>query len=137
MERGSTGSYPILILLNAGCALIRLVRRCGTRSATGTPLRQMTKDSLEFSTVASRLEKFVFASWTFTVFMLELLVQLVLCVNAFVDRALPSGNFHRHGESLPHSYETPLRMKSVGEALAIGRTFKESPKKCLRPLETR
>ncbi len=26
-------------------------------------------------------------------------------------------------------------MKSVGEAMAIGRTFKESPKKCLRSLE--
>ena len=28
-------------------------------------------------------------------------------------------------------------MKSVGEAMAIGRTFKESLQKCLRPLETR
>jgi len=26
-------------------------------------------------------------------------------------------------------------MKSVGEAMAIGRKFKESPKKCLRSLE--
>ncbi len=29
------------------------------------------------------------------------------------------------------------QMKSVGEAMAIGRTFKESPQKCLRSLETR
>ena len=28
-------------------------------------------------------------------------------------------------------------MKSVGEAMAIGRTFKESLQKCLRSLETR
>ena len=82
------GSYPILILLKAGCTLIRLARWCGTRSATGTPLRQMTKDSLEFSTVARRLEKLVFASCTFTVFMPETLVQLVHCVNALLGRAM-------------------------------------------------
>jgi len=29
------------------------------------------------------------------------------------------------------------QMKSVGEAMAIGRTFKESLQKCLRSLETR
>ena len=29
------------------------------------------------------------------------------------------------------------QMKSVGEAVAIGRTFKESTQKCLRSLETR
>jgi len=46
----STGSYPISILLNAGCALIRLVRRFGKRPATG-------------------LEEFLFALRTFTVFM--------------------------------------------------------------------
>ena len=29
------------------------------------------------------------------------------------------------------------QMKSVGEAMAIGRTFKENLRKCLRSLETR
>src|SRR5882757_8359361 len=40
-------------------------------------------------------------------------------------------------KSLRRSTEPPLRMKSVGEAMAIGRTFKESLQKCLRSLETR
>jgi hypothetical protein len=61
-ESGSTGSYPILILPRTGCVLIRLTRWCGTRSATGSPLRQMTMVSLSASSLASRLEKLVFAS---------------------------------------------------------------------------
>jgi carbamoyl-phosphate synthase large subunit len=34
--------------------------------------------------------------------------------------------------SLRRSAETSLRMKSIGEAMAIGRIFKESLQKCLR-----
>ncbi len=37
--------------------------------------------------------------------------------------------------SLRGSAEPPLRMKGVGEAMVIGRTFKESLQKCLRSLE--
>jgi hypothetical protein len=60
---------PILTLRNKGCGLIRLARRWGTRSATGSPFRQITNDSLAVSTEAISLEKWVLASWTLTVFM--------------------------------------------------------------------
>jgi len=39
-------------------------------------------------------------------------------------------------EKLPQANPTlTTQMKSMGEAMAIGRTFKESPPKCLRSLE--
>ena len=39
-------------------------------------------------------------------------------------------------EKFPQADPTlTTQMKSVGEAMAIGRTFKESPQKCLRSLE--
>jgi carbamoyl-phosphate synthase large subunit len=42
-----------------------------------------------------------------------------------------------HG-TIPQADPTlTTQMKSVGEAMAIGRTFKESLQKCLRSLETR
>ena len=41
-------------------------------------------------------------------------------------------------EKFPQADPTlTTQMKSVGEAMAIGRTFKESLQKCLRSLETR
>jgi carbamoyl-phosphate synthase large subunit len=41
-------------------------------------------------------------------------------------------------EKFPQTDPTlTTQMKSVGEAMAIGRTFKESLQKCLRSLETR
>ena len=39
---------------------------------------------------------------------------------------------------MPQAHPTlTTQMKSVGEAMAIGRTSKESLQKCRRPLETR
>jgi len=48
---------------------------------------------------------------------------------------------HAHGHHLASSLQTATtlttQMKSVGKAMAIGRTFKESLQKCLRSLEVR
>lgn len=78
----------ILILRRTGCGWVLRVCRCGTRLATGLPLRQMTIVSLVASSRASRLEKLVFASCTFTAFMAARLVRLVHSVKLARHRGM-------------------------------------------------
>ena len=63
-------------------------------------------------------------------------IDYVVTNPAMAGRALPSRCWRT--ATIPQADPTlTTQMKSVGEAMAIGRTFKESRQKCLRPLETR
>jgi len=58
------------------------------------------------------------------------------CGTRFAFEEFPQDGIAAFGGKPPikrmrRSAETPLRMKSVGEAMAIGRTFKESLQKCV------
>ena len=63
-------------------------------------------------------------------------IDYVVTNPAMAGRALPSRCLRT--ATIPQADPTlTTQMKSVGEAMAIGRTFKESLQKCLRSLETR
>jgi carbamoyl-phosphate synthase large subunit len=57
----------------------------------------------------------------------------------YVVTKIPRFAFEKfpQGASARPPFTLTTQMKSVGEAMAIGRTFKESLQKCLRSLETR
>jgi len=67
---GSSGSYPIRILRITGCGRSRSETRCGTRSATGRPLRQINTLSPDFSISARTADNCVLAACTLSVFTL-------------------------------------------------------------------